>query len=197
MWQLLKLDASREKLMISTSHRITLDLSSSLVDDPRNGHNRWHPDIEPAIRVRPGDTIIADTRDGTDGQIGPDTAIEAIRSADIGRIHPLTGPIFVEGAESGDLLDVEILEIEPASYGFTRFSPGDGILGDLVEEMFVARWTMRDGFATSPDIPGVRIPAAPFIGVIGVAPSREKLARYIAREAIVAAEGAIALPPDP
>jgi formamidase len=182
--------------MIGATHRISLDLGTSLVGSPQKGHNRWHPALSPAARVRPGDTVVADTRDGTDGQITASTSRKELARVDVNRIHPLTGPIFIEDAEPDDWLDVEILAIEPAAFGFTLVSPGSGILGDLIVERDVVKWTMHDGVARSADLPGIAIPAAPFIGVIGVAPSEERLHRFADRESALARDGGLVLGPD-
>ena len=101
----------------------------------------------------------------------------------MGRVHPLTGPVHVDGAEPGDLLAVKIEQIIPASRGFTMIMPGFGFLRDLFTTPFLVHWEMANGFAVSPQLPGVRIPGAPFMGVMGVAPSHELLERIVAREA--------------
>ena len=114
----------------------------------------------------------------------------------MGRVHPLTGPVHVDGAEPGDLLAVKIEQIIPASRGYTMISPGFGFLRDLFATRFLVHWEMANGFAVSPQLPGVRIPGAPFMGVMGVAPSRELLERIVAREADLAARGGMVMPPD-
>ena len=77
------------------------------------GHNRWHPDIPPIARVQPGQMVVFRTRDGSDGQITPATRGEDFIAIDTDVIHSLTGPFFIEGAEPGDQLRVEVLGIEP------------------------------------------------------------------------------------
>ena len=108
----------------------------------------------------------------------------------------MTGPVFVEGAEPGDLLDVEILEIEPADWGYTIVLPRLGLLDFRFEEPFVVEWDLSGGIARSEQIPGVAIPGAPFLGVVGVAPSAERLAAYAAREQALLDTGALVMPPD-
>jgi formamidase len=70
-----------------------------LAQEPGIGHNRWHPDIPPILRVREGEVVALETRDVSDGQIGPDTTIEEAARLSFARVHPLTGPVWVEGAE--------------------------------------------------------------------------------------------------
>lgn len=178
-------------------HEISIDWGRTLTEQPETGHNRWHPDVQPLARCRPGDEVTLETRDALDGQIGSDATLESVTSVDLGVVHPLTGPVYIEGAEPGDLLQVEILDIEPDSYGFTTEIPGFGFLQDAFPEPFLVRWDIADGWATSRDLPGVRVPGAPFMGTIGVAPSRELMARAVAREQAAADRGALILPPSP
>ncbi|MBM3678301.1 MAG: acetamidase/formamidase family protein, partial [Actinobacteria bacterium] len=149
---------------------------------PENGHNRWHPDLLPVARVRPGDTVTLETRDGLDAQLGPDSTHEDCARLSLGAGHPLTGPIHVEGAEPGDLLAVEILGYETADWGTSAVIPGFGFLADLFPDPFLVRWSVEDGKARSPELPGVAVPPVVHAGVMGVAPSRELMARQRARE---------------
>jgi formamidase len=107
----------------------------------------------------------------------------------------LTGPVFINGAEPGDLLEVRILDIAPQSFGFTVIVPGFGFLRDYFPAPFLVKWTIEGGVAVSPDLPDVRIPAGPFMGVMGVAPSHELKARLVAREDELLRRGGAVLPP--
>lgn len=167
-----------------------------LREQPDSGHNRWHPDIPPAVRVEPGQVVGLETRDAFDGQIQPGTAAEDLRRLDLNLVHPLTGPVYVEGAEPGDLLEVEIVEIVPERYGFTVQVPGFGFLRDAFPEPFIAHWELDGRFAVSLQLPRVRVPAAPFMGVMGVAPSRELLARINRRETDLKGRGGMVLLPN-
>jgi formamidase len=179
------------------THEIRIDGSAPLAAEPHTGHNRWHPDIAPAVRCEPGDEVVMDTRDAFDGQLGADSTVGDVASADLGPVHPLTGPVHVEGAEPGDLLVVDVLDVTPATFGFTVQVPGFGFLRDEFPEPHMIRWQMADGWAVSDDLPGVRIPAAPFLGTFGVAPSRDLLRQITAREQDLLERGGMVLPPDP
>lgn len=179
------------------THVVKIDRSKSLADEPRTGHNRWHEAIPPILRVEPGDQVVLETRDAFDGQITSRSTAEDVRGASLGPVHPLTGPVYVESAEPGDLLEVKIQGVEPERVGFTVNAPGFGFLRDVFPEPHIVQWEIQGGFATSKDLPGIRIPGAPFVGVIGVAPSRELRETTRAREAELAARGGMALPPDP
>jgi formamidase len=178
-----------------TVPEIRIDRSKTLLEEPGTGHNRWHPDIPPVIRCEPGDEVVLDTRDAFDGQMVRDVSLDVVAAPNLDVVHPLTGPVYVEGAEPGDLLDVEILEIEPDSYGFTVQVPGFGFLRDEFPEPFKVNWDIADGWATSADLPGVRIPGSPFMGTIGLSPGHELLAATTAREQALLDRGGFVLPP--
>lgn len=178
-------------------HEIRIDPTRPLAQQSDIGHNRWHPDIPPVLSCRPGEEVLLETLDALDGQTGPEASLEQVGATDLGPVHPLTGPVYVEGAEPGDLLDVEILAVESDSYGFTVQLPGFGFLRDLFHTPYIVRWDIAEGWAVSADLPGVRIPGAPFMGTMGVAPDHELLQRARDREAAAAEAGGMALPPDP
>src|SRR6188508_2961096 len=179
------------------SHELHADLSIPVSGESARCHNRWHPDIPPALVCQPGDDVVVTTRDAVDGQLSMDSAHEDLRRTDRTLVHPLTGPVYVEGTEPGDLLVVDILDVQPGAFGYTAQFPGFGFLSDEFPEPFLARWELADGWATSPDLPGIRIPGEPFMGILGVAPSRDLLERISAHERELAAEGADVALPDP
>jgi formamidase len=146
------------------------------------GHNRWHPSVPAAVTVGPGDVVELQATDGLAGQVDATTPASALADFDTGVCHPLAGPIAIRGVQPGDRIDVEILAIAPSSYGTTVVVPGEGLLGDLVDEPLIVHWTIADGEARSAQLPGVVIPGAPFLGVVGVAPSAASVARFAARE---------------
>jgi formamidase len=178
-------------------HAIRIDRSKQLCDEPNCGHNRYHPDIPPVLEIGEGEEVALETRDALDGQIRPGSTVADFASLDVGAVHPLTGPVFVKGAMPGDLLEIEFTDIIPQPTAFSAIVPGLGFLRDVMTEPFLVHWELRDGWATSAQLPGVRIPGAPFMGVSAVAPSPEALAAWTAREQRVIDRGGMALPPDP
>jgi formamidase len=182
--------------MAAGSHTIRIDRSKPLRDEPHTGHNRWHPDIPPVLRVDPGDTVVMETRDAFDGGVTREMTGADLHRADLNLVHPLTGPLFINGAEPGDLLEVHILNIAPQSFGFTTVIPGFGFLREFFPTPYLVKWTIDGGVAVSPDLPDVRIPGAPFMGVMGVAPSRELRAQLAAREDELLRRGGAVLPPN-
>jgi formamidase len=180
-----------------TTHEIRVDDAKPLAAEPETGHNRWHPDIPPVVRCQPGDEVVLQTRDAFDGQMGPAATLDTVAAPNLNVVHPLTGPVYVQGAEAGDLLEVEILEVIPDGYGYTVQVPGFGFLRDEFPDPFIVRWRIADGVATSDDLPGIRVPGHPFMGTIGLAPDRRLLEATTAREQAALDRGGFVLPPDP
>lgn len=175
---------------------IKIDRAKHLCDDHATGHNRWHPDVEAKLEVGEGEEVGLETRDSSDGYITPTTTVSDFRSFPIGALHPLTGPVHVKGAKPGDLLEVEFLDIMPQKWGFTCIFPGLGYLRDVMTTPFIAHWDLADGWATSKQVPGVRLPGAPFMGIVGVAPSKAQVEAWTRREAELMSKGGVAFPPD-
>lgn len=169
--------------------RIAVDASRPLAEEPGSGHNRWHPDLEPVATVAPGQEITLETRDGLDGQLTRGSEHTDVLELDLGLGHPLTGPLFVEGAEPGDLLEVEFLAYRSADFGVTALIPGFGFLADLFPDPYLVKWEIEGGVARSDDLSGVQVPADIFAGVVGVAPSPARLREMRRREEGIAARG--------
>src|SRR2546425_8161580 len=175
---------------------IRVDRSKHLGDQPSTGHNRWHPDIPPILEVAEGEEVALETRDAVDGYLAPGTTVADLGAFPPGTIHPLTGPVGVKGAKPGDLLEVEFVDIIPQPWAFSAILPGLGFLRDVMTTPFLVHWSMADGWATSPGIPGVRIPGAPFMGISGVAPSARQVDAWARREADLLTRGGLVFPPD-
>jgi formamidase len=161
---------------------IEIDRTKQLREEPQTGHSRFHPDVSPVLEVGIGEEVVLDTRDALDGRLGPTATAADLTELEPGSVHPLTGPIYVKGAQPGDLLEVEFLDIIPQPRGFTGIWPGLGFLRDIFTTPYLVHWKINDGWATSPQLPGVRIPGAPFMGISAVAPSREQLRKWTKRE---------------
>jgi formamidase len=152
-------------------------------------HNRWHPDLEPAARVAHGDVVTLETRDGLDGQLTWQSTHADCGRLDDGRAHPLTGPVFVDGAEPGDVLEVELVAFETPAFGVSCVIPGFGFLFDVFTEPYLVPWELDGAVARSPELPGIAVPACVHAGVIGVAPSHRLMEEQRAREERIRAAG--------
>src|SRR5262249_10805804 len=160
-------------------------------------HNRCHPEIPQAVEVDPGEALRLETEDGIAGLLTRESVHADAGQMDLGVAHPLAGPVFVRGAEPGDLLEVELAGYETADFGVTAVIPGFGFLADLFPDPYVVKWEIVDGVARSDELPGVAVRGDPFAGVIGVAPSRATLARYRGREEALRARGELVAPEAP
>jgi formamidase len=170
-------------------HVLAVDRTKSLQDDRANSHNRWHPGIEPVLEIDVGDEVVFECRDGFDGQVRDGDDVGVLAGLQLGREHPLTGPVYVRGAEPGDLLAVDVQSVEPASYGFCAVFGGFSRLADRFATSALSHWHIEDGVPTSDQIPGVTIAARPFLGIVGVAPSQDRMQAFRAREQKLADDG--------
>jgi formamidase len=175
---------------------VGIDRTRPLHAEPKTGHNRWHPDIPPAVEVDEGEEVALETRDGIDGHLNAKSTEADFASLRVGAIHPLTGPVLVKGARAGDLLEVEFVDIVPQRWAFTAIIPGLGFLRDVMTTPFLVHWDIADGWATSRQLPRVRIPEGSFMGVSGVAPSHAQVDAWARREAELLARGGLVFPPD-
>ncbi|WP_436491789.1 acetamidase/formamidase family protein [Actinokineospora sp. HUAS TT18] len=178
-------------------HRIAVCRDLPLSQEPHTGHNRMHPDIAPVLSVSPGEVVELEVRDAFDGLLSDTATTADLACLDFGVIHPMTGPVHVVGAEPGDLLEVHVLDVKTEPRGYTACASGFGFLREYIHESFVAHWEIDGCFATSPQIPDVRIPGQPFMGIMAVAPSWSLFEQQKAREDALAAAGVRIFPPDP
>jgi formamidase len=166
-------------------------------------HNRWHPAIRPAATVNPGDTVIFETRDALDNPFNRTSTPATVAAANLNLVHPLTGPLFVNGARRGDVLAVTMIDAVPGPdhFGYTVVIPGFGFLRDVFPNPAIVHWELgqegENHFATSRDIPGVRIPLHGFAGTIGVALGLPEIETAFLREDQLLRAGGFVLPPQP
>ena len=165
-------------------------------NDP-NCFNRYHPAIKPVARAKPGDLIVVHTRDALDAKLNINSKNKDVTAIDTNLIHPMTGPIYIEGAKRGDVLAIKLIDINPNEYGYTTLIPGFGFLPDMFPDPYVANWKLNRYEAVSAQLPGVRIPMNGFMGSVGVMPGEEEVEKWLARESQLGAAGGVALPPQP
>ena len=136
-------------------------------------HARWDRDLDPVLTIVEGETVLIETRDTSDGQIHPGFTMKDVEKVDTDRIHPLTGPLYIDGAEPGDTLEIVIGQITPADTGFNIVPPGGKNFGFLPEKTCEASIRFMDidtknGVVKFSD--DIQLPLNPFLGVMGVAP---------------------------
>ena len=134
------------------------------------------PDLEPVLEVRPGDVVTFETNDCFTGQIRSES--DLVTEIDLSRINSATGPVAVKGAEPGDSLIVDILDVRPVEWGVATLIPGFGQLIDQVQAPVTRLFRVEDGWIQMNE--RVRFPAKPMVGVVGVATGGEELSNGLA-----------------
>ena len=88
---------------------IEIDRSKQLSEEPHKGHNRWHPDVPPILEVAPGEEVVLETRDGLGGRVNRVTTVgDLLERVDPNALHAMTGPVYIQGAQPGDLLEFQL-----------------------------------------------------------------------------------------
>ncbi|GFE71435.1 formamidase [Chroococcus sp. FPU101] len=172
-----------------------IDLTKSMCEQEIVGHNRWHPDIPAVVSVNPGEVFRIECKDWTDGQIKNNDDPSDIRDVKLTVVHVLSGPIHVNGAQPGDILVVDLLDIGTLpgdEWGFTGIfdrGNGGGFLTDHFPNAAKAIWDIQGIYTSSRHIPGVQFAGLSHPGLIGCAPSHELLALWNKREKALVEKG--------
>ena len=131
----------------------------------------WDNSLEPALEVADGDVVELRARDASDGQLTRHSTPADVAGMDFDRVNPVSGPVFVRGAQPGDTLAVELLEFRPPDWAWTAIIPGFGLLAEdfpdawlAISEIDARRKEIR--FADR-----ARLSLRPFSGNLGVAPA--------------------------
>ncbi|WP_377450086.1 formamidase [Rhodococcoides fascians] len=186
-----------------------LDSTKSFTEQEIVGHNRWHPDIPAAVTVKPGTSFRAHCREWFDGAIHNNDSAEDILNAPLNNVHTLSGPFHIEGAEPGDLLIVDILDVGPIpqedsgplagqGWGYTGIfakQNGGGFLTDRFPDAYKAIWDFSGQTTTSRHVPHVKYTGITHPGLMGTAPSAALLAKWNAREGALIATDPHRVPP--
>ena len=133
-------------------------------------HFTWDAGNQPVLSIDSGDTVVVWTRDVSDNQIKPDSDTSVIDGLDWDRVYPLSGPIAIDGAQPGDTLAIEILDIHTQGWGWTAILPGLGLLPEDFPNAYLRVFDLSHG-----DVAYMRddiaIPLEPFLGTMGVCPA--------------------------
>jgi acetamidase/formamidase len=152
-----------------TIHAMAADASVHVARDQY--HLAWDRSIEPVLTVASGDSVEIDALDASGGQITESSTLEDLNTLDFSRVDQVNGPIAIDGAEPGDTLEIELLDFQPATWGWTASIPGFGLLAeDFPNPALII--SHNDG-RTAELLQGTQIPLAPFCGELGVAPPDE------------------------
>ncbi|MEV6792147.1 acetamidase/formamidase family protein [Streptomyces sp. NPDC051320] len=131
-------------------------------------HHTWDRATTPVATLVPGAEGVLELQDASGGQLRPGSSAAELTKLDFGRLNPVTGPLYVEGAEPGDALVVDILDIRVEEWGWTACLPGFGLLADDYPDPYLRISRIAGGYAEL--LPGLSIPVVPMVGTIGVAP---------------------------
>ncbi len=132
-------------------------------------HSRWNADLPPRLTIAPGDTVHFECQDASGAQVHPGMTVDDFQSIDRGRIHALTGPVAIHGAQPGDVLQIDILDVTHKGWGWSSVIPGLGFLKQRFTEPFLFHWLLDA--ATSISLAPAIVPLRPFCGIMGVAPA--------------------------
>lgn len=132
-------------------------------------HYQWDVANEPLVTIDSGDTVVVWTRDISDNQVHPGADAGVLSHFDWSRSYPLTGPIAVHGAQPGDTLRIDILDMHTQGWGWTGTIPGFGLLPEDFPDAYLKVFDLSNG-----DVAHFReditIPLAPYFGTMGVCP---------------------------
>ncbi|MGA9631565.1 MAG: acetamidase/formamidase family protein, partial [Candidatus Acidiferrales bacterium] len=128
-------------------------------------HSVWNRALPPRLHIQPGDTVHLECVDSSGAQVNPKTTLSEFLQIDRNRIHALTGPIYVDRAEPGDVLQVDVLKVAHRGWGWTSVIPGLGFLKERFSEPFLFHWKLEG--AVSRSLAPAIVPLRPFCGVMG------------------------------
>ncbi len=141
-----------------------------------HSHFGWNNAFEPRLTIAPGESIEFETVDSSGGQLSPDSTVADVTALDFERVNPVTGPVYIDGAEPGDAVKVTLLSFTPSGWGWTANIPGFGLLADDFGEPALHVWRYdAGGLAPALYGPGGQVPLKPLCGTIGLAPAETGL----------------------
>jgi formamidase len=132
-----------------------------------------------------------------DSELDFNSTTADVAAINLNLCHPLTGPVYIEGAKRGDAIAITVVDIAPDEFGSTTIVPGFGFLRDVFPDPYIVRWELNRLEARSKDMPGIAVPNNAFMGTIGVLPDKSELDKWLKREQALADAGGAVLTPQP
>ncbi len=166
-------NAKQEPLNEEPVEKVYPEAQYSLTKDQT--HNKFSSAIPPILTVPSGAVIEAFTEDASDEQFKLGSPMEDLENLDFEPIHPLTGPVFVEGALPGDILKVTLHKITMGDWGWNAIIPGFGFLTDTLDLKYLRTYELGPDKKYVQFNDKISIPLKPFAGVMGVAPATEEM----------------------
>ena len=135
-------------------------------------HFGWDNSFPSVVRIAPGESLEFEVADSSAGQLTPSSTVDNVSRLDFTKINPVTGPVYIDGAQPGDVLKVTLLSFTPSGWGWTANIPGFGLLADEFKDPALHVWKY-DATTLAPALFGrwAKVPLKPFTGTIGVAPA--------------------------
>jgi len=130
-------------------------------------HSLWNRRLRPRLSIASGDIVEMECQDSSGAQVRPGMSVDEYLAIDRSRIHALTGPIFVEGAEPGDVLQIDVLEVTHKGWGWSSVVSGLGFLKERFSKPYLFHWLLEGSVSRS--LAPAAVPLRPFCGVMGVA----------------------------
>ena len=130
-------------------------------------HSRWNRALPPRLTIASGDTVHFECLDSSGAQVCPGMPVEQFVHIDRARIHALTGPVFINAAEPGDVLQIDVLEVAHKGWGWSSVIPGLGFLKQRFSQPYLFHWKLESDVSHS--LAPATVPLRPFCGVMGVA----------------------------
>ncbi len=134
-------------------------------------HSRWNSALPPRLTIASGDVVHFECQDSSGAQVHPGMTAESFQKIDRGRIHALTGPVAIGGAQPGDVLQIDILDVRHKGWGWSSVIPGLGFLKHRFTEPFIFDWELESTVSRS--LGPATVPLRPFCGIMGVAPAEQ------------------------
>ena len=138
--------------------------------DSSKVHNFWDDTLPPRVRIESGDSVVFETLEASVNQITPQSTHADVGRLDFGRVNAVTGPVYIEGAEPGDGLIVEVISLKHKGWGWTAVIPGFGLLADEFPNPYLHISRLGEKFCEFRE--DILIPYEPFCGEMGVAPGQ-------------------------
>ena len=132
-------------------------------------HSVWDRTLEPRLHISSGDEVRFECVDASGGQVRPGMTAAEFEGIDRTRIHALTGPVWIDGAEPGDVLEIDVLATQHRGWGWSSVIPGLGFLKERFSTPYLFHWQLKRRRVTRSLAPRHVLPVRPFLGVMGVA----------------------------
>jgi len=155
--------------------QIKVEVPMQVIDGTnlKNLHFKWSSSNKPVAFVKQGEIFSVLIPDSSTMQVKENWKSEDLSKMESSLVDGAVGPIYVEGAKKNDVLQIEILDIQVGSWGWSSTERNAGLIKGRFEDNLTI-WKLKDGFGESKSdfLKGTRIPLDPFLGVMGVAPEK-------------------------